>query len=174
MVEHGGLVIVYPHGTRLLRPRPDAFDGSRDLDSDRLDTALGTLPPHTLTFQHGVANVVRAVERGDAEAGVLLRPPTVEQIAATAHAREKMPPKSTFFWPKPRTGTVFRSLDVTVCQMVQVAPECSSSPRSPGPFCSTAAASCCDVASAYSGRVTARKTPIGVGSCRPVEQAATA
>jgi len=54
--------------------------------------------------------VLRAVESGDADAGVLLRPPTVEQIAATAHAREKMPPKSTFFWPKPRTGTVFRSL----------------------------------------------------------------
>jgi uncharacterized protein (DUF1015 family) len=39
-----------------------------------------------------------------------LRPVTVDQIARTAHAREKMPPKSTFFWPKPRTGTVFRSL----------------------------------------------------------------
>jgi uncharacterized protein (DUF1015 family) len=110
MVEHGGLVTVQPDGIRLLRPKPDAFPASRDLDSERLDRALATFPAHELTFQHGVANVVRAVERGGASAGVLLRPPTVEQIAATAHARDKMPPKSTFFWPKPRTGTVFRSL----------------------------------------------------------------
>jgi uncharacterized protein (DUF1015 family) len=110
MADHGGLVIVHSDGVRLLRPKADAFPASRDLDSDRLDKALATLPVHDVTFQHGVANVVRAVERGEADAGVLLRPPTVEQIAATANARDRMPPKSTFFWPKPRTGTVFRSL----------------------------------------------------------------
>jgi len=111
MVSNGGLALVHTHGVRLLRPKPGALAGARDLDSDRLDVALASFPPHTLTFQHGVGNVVRAVERGEVNAGVLLRPPTVEQIAATAHAREKMPPKSTFFWPKPRTGTVFRALD---------------------------------------------------------------
>jgi uncharacterized protein (DUF1015 family) len=83
---------------------------SGDIDSVVLDRALALLPPHVLTFQHGVDNVERAVRSGAADAGVLLRPVTVEQIARTAHAREKMPPKSTFFWPKPRTGTVFRSL----------------------------------------------------------------
>jgi uncharacterized protein (DUF1015 family) len=36
---------------------------------------------------------------------------TVEQITDYANRRDKMPPKSTFFWPKPRTGTVFRALD---------------------------------------------------------------
>jgi len=110
MTEQGGLVLVHPHGVRLLRPKARAFDGGPDLDSDRLDTALATFPPHTLTFQHGVHNVLRAVETGAADAGVLLRPPRVEQIAETAHRRDRMPPKSTFFWPKPRTGTVFRSL----------------------------------------------------------------
>jgi len=110
MTEHSGLVLVHPHGVRLLRPKPGAFTGERDLDSERLDAALATLPAHTLTFQHGVTNVALAVERGAADAGVLLRPPTVEQIAATAHRRDRMPPKSRFFWPKPRTGTVLRSL----------------------------------------------------------------
>jgi uncharacterized protein (DUF1015 family) len=33
---------------------------------------------------------------------------TVEQIRATAHEGALMPPKSTFFWPKLRTGLVFR------------------------------------------------------------------
>jgi uncharacterized protein (DUF1015 family) len=35
---------------------------------------------------------------------------TVAQIVAIAHGGERMPPKSTFFWPKPRTGVVLRSL----------------------------------------------------------------
>jgi uncharacterized protein (DUF1015 family) len=39
-----------------------------------------------------------------------LRPATVEQIAAVSHGGERMPPKTTFFWPKPRTGVVFRPL----------------------------------------------------------------
>jgi uncharacterized protein (DUF1015 family) len=41
---------------------------------------------------------------------VLLRPASVAAIAATARARDKMPPKTTFFHPKPRTGIVFRPL----------------------------------------------------------------
>ena len=44
------------------------------------------------------------------QAGVLLRPATVAQIEATAHGGERMPPKTTFFHPKPKTGLVFRSL----------------------------------------------------------------
>jgi len=43
------------------------------------------------------------------EAGVLLRPATVAQIEATAHRRERMPPKTTYFHPKIRTGLLFRS-----------------------------------------------------------------
>ena len=66
---------------------------------------------HELVFQHGVDNVVRAVvDQGEAQAGVLLRPATVRQIVAIAHGGERMPPKTTFFHPKPRTGVVFRSL----------------------------------------------------------------
>ena len=48
---------------------------------------------------------------GSADAAVLLRPATVAQITETAHRREQMPPKTTYFFPKPRTGMVFRSLD---------------------------------------------------------------
>ena len=42
--------------------------------------------------------------------GVLLRPVTVAQIRATADEGALMPPKSTFFWPKLRTGLVFRDV----------------------------------------------------------------
>ena len=82
-----------------------------DLDSSRLDVALAELPGTDVRYQHGWDNVVAAVAAGDAQAGVFLRPATVAQIAEVAERRERMPPKTTFFTPKPATGMVFRSLD---------------------------------------------------------------
>jgi uncharacterized protein (DUF1015 family) len=104
--DDSGLALVTRDGTRPLRRKHP----SGEIDSVVLDRALAHLPHHELTYQHGVDNIERAVQSGDADAGILLRPVTVEQITSYANAREKMPPKSTFFWPKPRTGTVFRSL----------------------------------------------------------------
>ena len=57
------------------------------------------------------AAVAALVEKGAADAAVLLRPVTVAQIRAAAFAGVRMPEKTTFFSPKPRTGMVFRSLD---------------------------------------------------------------
>jgi uncharacterized protein (DUF1015 family) len=112
MAEAGALALVRPGGSvALLRPRPEAMAGAADLDSARLDVALAALPAHTLTYQHGVDLVGKAVESGRAQYGVLLRPATVAQIDANAHAGERMPPKTTFFHPKPRTGVVFRLTD---------------------------------------------------------------
>jgi uncharacterized protein (DUF1015 family) len=110
MLAAGCLTLVLPDREVLLRPRPEALADARDLDSSRLDVALAALPDHELRFQHGVEHVRAAVARGEAQAGVLLRPVTVAQIEATAHGGERMPPKSTFFHPKPKTGLVFRSL----------------------------------------------------------------
>lgn len=117
MVEAGALVLVLPGGSaRLLRAREGAFGPEvADLDSARLATALAALPPHEVVYQHGVDQIVAALEEppdGGArfDAGFLLRPATVAQIAATAEGGERMPPKTTFFWPKPRTGFVYRKL----------------------------------------------------------------
>lgn len=107
----GALVLVTPEAAWPMTPRRDRFDGVRDLDTSRLDAALAGLPPHELVFQHGVDHVVERVGRGDAQAGVLLRPAGVDQIVAIAHGGERMPPKTTFFHPKPRTGVVVRLLD---------------------------------------------------------------
>jgi uncharacterized protein (DUF1015 family) len=111
MADAGALALVRSDGFVLLRPRPGAFDGIDDLDSSRLDVARPALGAHEIAYQHGVGNVVVRVLSGDADIGVLLRPATVDQIAATAHEGKLMPPKTTFFAPKPKTGTVFRMLD---------------------------------------------------------------
>ena len=43
-------------------------------------------------------------------AGVLIRPTGIDEIRRTADERLLMPPKSTFFTPKLRTGLVLRPL----------------------------------------------------------------
>lgn len=111
MDDAGALCLVTSDGAWLLRPRPEAMEGVRDLDSSRLDRGLAGFDGVELTYQHGVENILGAVSSGRAQAGVLLRPATVQQITDIAHGGELMPPKTTFFWPKPRTGQVFRLLD---------------------------------------------------------------
>ena len=111
LVDEGAIGVVTQKGTYYLHPRDGAFDDDVDLDTVRFEIARAGLPDHELSYQHGVANVVEAVEHGDADAAVLMRPATVAQIQAIAHGGERMPPKTTFFAPKPATGIVFRPLD---------------------------------------------------------------
>jgi uncharacterized protein (DUF1015 family) len=58
-----------------------------------------------------VAEATEAIAEGAAQAAFLLRPVTVTQIQTWANERKRMPPKTTYFSPKPRTGMVFRSFD---------------------------------------------------------------
>ena len=111
MAAEGSLALVVPGGrVHLLRPRDGARPTARGLDSERLDAARADLPGHEVLYQHGVDNVVKLVDAGDAQAGVLLRPVPVDTIERVARGGARMPPKSTYFFPKPRTGIVFRSL----------------------------------------------------------------
>lgn len=111
LVEKGALGLVTPQGYFTLTPRADAFDDDVELDTVRLEVARKDFPAHEIRYQHGVANVTEAVAAGEAQAAVLMRPATVAQIEAIAHGGERMPPKTTFFAPKPATGIVFRPLD---------------------------------------------------------------
>ena len=111
MIDDGALGLITPGGSWLARPLPATEEASEyPLDSARLDVALATLPAHELTYQHGVENITAAVDKGQAQAGVLLRPADVATISSMAQHRLRMPPKTTFFYPKPRTGLVFRTL----------------------------------------------------------------
>ena len=97
----------------LLTPREQTY---AEAGSD-LDSSLVALVTDTIARQPGDLRATTgrtpsaSVTGGGADAAVLLRPVTVDQISDWAHARQRMPPKSTFFHPKPRTGMVFRSLD---------------------------------------------------------------
>jgi uncharacterized protein (DUF1015 family) len=51
------------------------------------------------------------VERGDADAAFLLRASRVEDVFATARRGERMPPKSTYFFPKPLSGLLFHPVE---------------------------------------------------------------
>ncbi|HEV8065362.1 MAG TPA: DUF1015 domain-containing protein [Acidimicrobiales bacterium] len=112
LVDKGALGLLTANGNWYLTPSEELVEAAgADLDSSRLAYALDDLGIEDVRFQHGVADVLAAVESGEAAAAVLLRPVSVERIAETARGGRRMPPKSTFFHPKPRTGMAFRELD---------------------------------------------------------------
>ncbi len=95
----------------LLTPRPEAVaEADSDLDASLVALAVASVPGVTTSHHHHWRSALAEVARHDADAAVVLRPVRVEQIAGWAHRRRRMPPKSTFFHPKPRTGLVFRPL----------------------------------------------------------------
>ena len=87
-------------------------DLDSSLDSSLVAVLLSHLPAHESVHRHTVAEALGALKSGEAQAAFLLRPVTVPQIETWAAARTQMPPKTTYFSPKPRTGMVFRSLDL--------------------------------------------------------------
>jgi uncharacterized protein (DUF1015 family) len=95
LVAERALALLTPDGMRLLRPLTDT-DGVEPLDSVRVAEALDGLDVD-LRYQHGVGHTVAAVTTGRAQAAILLRPVSVEQIRATAGARGGMPTTSTYF-----------------------------------------------------------------------------
>ena len=110
MRSEGFLVLVSRDGAWRLEPLPGRFDGVRALDGAWLETALADVPL-TVTYQHGLAEALAEVDAGRAAAAVLIRPVSLAEIERTAREGLLMPPKSTFFTPKLKTGFVLRPLD---------------------------------------------------------------
>lgn len=106
MVELGRLVLVAPDGSgSWLIPRPGIFDDVRALDGAWLEKALGGTGA-VLSYQHGLAEMKRNV--ASHSGGILIRPTSLDEIMRTAREGLLMPPKSTFFTPKLRTGFAIR------------------------------------------------------------------
>jgi uncharacterized protein (DUF1015 family) len=111
LVDRDGLALLMP--TAELEARVAAYPAElRDVDSARFDAGvLPAVPDVSLAYRNDARTVAAQVEKGAADAAVLLRPVDVHTIRAAAAADVRMPEKTTFFAPKPRTGMVFRSLD---------------------------------------------------------------
>ncbi len=107
MQDEGFLVLYTRDRTYRLEPIPGAFEGVRSLDGAWLEHTLGEVP---VSYQHGLSETLAAVDSGTAEAAVLIRPVSVAEIERTAREGLLMPPKSTFFTPKLKTGFVIRTL----------------------------------------------------------------
>jgi uncharacterized protein (DUF1015 family) len=113
-----------PGQLTFLTPRPDAerwmpqerHAAWRALDTAQLESLLllplvGTEAAEVLGYTRDPAEAVAAVDRGEAAFSVLLNPLPAEAIAAVADVGERMPQKSTYFYPKLSTGLVFHVLD---------------------------------------------------------------
>jgi uncharacterized protein (DUF1015 family) len=102
---------------------PAAIPADRDASWQSLDvvlvdftivrpllTARSLHAEDAITYVRDADNAVEQVRSGAADLAVLLNPTRVEQVAAVARAGERMPEKSTYFYPKAPTGLVLRPL----------------------------------------------------------------
>ena len=62
-------------------------------------------------YTQDAATAVNAVRTGEAQIAVLLKATKIDQVREVAHQGEKMPQKSTFFYPKLATGLLLNHLD---------------------------------------------------------------
>jgi uncharacterized protein (DUF1015 family) len=99
--ERAAFVLVRPDGARIV-----------EAAGATLDTALvDDLPLEGVSYTASVQEAERAVASGAAAAAFLVRPPTIEQVETFARSGERMPPKSTYFYPKLTCGLLFSPFD---------------------------------------------------------------
>ncbi len=106
-----------PYRSLLDETRSPAFN---DLDVTLLhaiviEDLLGITPEQLVSSRYvsytsDDKQAIAAVDSGQAELALLLRPTRIEQVLAVANAGDQMPQKSTYFYPKVITGMVMRSL----------------------------------------------------------------
>jgi uncharacterized protein (DUF1015 family) len=97
--EDGGLV----HVIGRLRGEPPTVAALHRSLLDGLDAELRFVPDAALAEA--------AVRDGVADVAVFLPPARVADVRGVVARGERLPQKSTYFWPKPRTGLVLRPLD---------------------------------------------------------------
>ena len=94
-------VVVYDGETEL------AVDGSGELDVQLVDR----LGHDGLSYTADWREAVRAVDDGEAEVAILMRPTRIEDVFQVAARGETMPQKSTYFYPKLVSGLLFHPLE---------------------------------------------------------------
>jgi len=64
----------------------------------------------TLSYEPDARAAIRSVDSGAARLAGLLPGVLTSELMAVVNCGERMPPKSTYFWPKPLSGMLLRSL----------------------------------------------------------------
>ena len=106
------LTLVTADGCWALHPNPATVAAvGTDLDSATVRALTASMPGAVVDFEPDRARAIATVAAGNADAAFLLQPVSVETIGAWAAGRRRMPPKSTYFMPKPRTGMVYRTFE---------------------------------------------------------------
>jgi uncharacterized protein (DUF1015 family) len=83
-----------------------------EVDRPALDTAVvDALPLEGVSYTASLQEAERAVAAGEAAAAFIVRPPTMEQVEEFARSGERMPAKSTYFFPKLTSGLLFAPFD---------------------------------------------------------------
>jgi uncharacterized protein (DUF1015 family) len=120
MPEAGALGLVDRHGAALATPRDEIVAPLLATEPEVVrhtsaavveQVVVPRLADATWVYRHDAFAVAAQVDKGAASAALLCVPVSVSQTRAAAVAGIRMPQKTTFFSPKPRTGMVFRSLD---------------------------------------------------------------
>lgn len=99
-IEEGAIV----HRVAELEGQPPVVAAVHEQVLDRLEADLRYTPD--------AAEADAAVRDGSAVAAYFLPPADAGQIHGVIERGDRLPPKSTFFWPKPRSGLVIRSHDL--------------------------------------------------------------
>jgi uncharacterized protein (DUF1015 family) len=110
-------------GTSVLVARdPEGLAAELGLHHDPLDVevlhgpVLGkrlgvTDPDGTIVYDNDLARALRRVDEGEFASLLILRPVRFETVVEIAGGGGTFPPKTTFFYPKPRDGLVLRPLE---------------------------------------------------------------
>jgi uncharacterized protein (DUF1015 family) len=71
----------------------------------------GVVDNSAVSYDSEAKEAINKVLSNEYQLAFLLNPPSVEEIKAASDGGERMPHKSTFFYPKPPTGLVIRKLE---------------------------------------------------------------
>ncbi|MBO5252343.1 MAG: DUF1015 domain-containing protein [Clostridia bacterium] len=103
---------------------PEKSAASRELDVSVLHTLVlerilgidkeNMANQKNLTYTRSLDEALTSVADGESQCAFILNPTRVEEIGAVAAAGEKMPQKSTYFYPKLITGLVMNNLEAPI------------------------------------------------------------
>jgi uncharacterized protein (DUF1015 family) len=112
LADEQGLALAVPDAELRAQALADEHPAVATTDAAVVEALVVPRLPDTTWHYRADAHTVSAlVDKRAHSAAILCTPVSVATTRAAAIDRVRMPQKTTFFWPKPRTGMVFRSLD---------------------------------------------------------------